>query len=878
EEGQEAVLELPEDGKSFVVQLAVKGEILQVTINEKEAGSFQIEKTPIGSVGYYKSRGVSYAWLDELLAEDAQGNIIYKEDFEGENTIFDPYYVSAEDGRLKIGSGLMLTPGAVFPAPLFRKEFAVQDKEIDSARIYMTALGSFALSLNGERVSEDYFSPGKLAYNKQLSYVTYDVTGFLKQGDVNALGAVLLHGWYDRGVGYPEIWNPWGEKNALLGKLEIVYADGSMDRIVTDNSFLCCVDGPVREDDMYQGEFYDANYEQAGYDKAGYEGSTWKAAEENQVKKEYLTIPMYGKANEPIVCAETLMPVSVSEPVPNTYVYDFGQNFAGICRIKVTGQKGQVVTLRYGEELNREELINKDDALGTIWTENLFTAEATDYYVLKGEEQGEIFEPEFVFHGFRYVQITGIEEALPIADVQGIVLSSDLERTGYFSCSNELLNQYYQNTLWSQKSNFLDNPMDCPQRDERHGWAGDAQIFSLTASYNMNVFAFYRKFLQEERAIQSEGGSFADMIPRNFSTNWDGTGGAVSNNCWGDAPVVIAWNLYMQYGDASILKENFESLCRWVDMLEYTSEDYIRYGGGYGDHLSNEDTPKELSDTAWCAHSADLVSRMADVLGREEEAEHYRQVFEKYKQAWQRQFVLPDGWTSCNTQTSYALGLEFDLFPEELAEKAAATLELLAQYSNYHINTGFSGIGYLLPAYSDYGYAGTAYRMLLQEEIPSVLFPAVKGATTNWEQLWAYRQQEEGYRLDGSLNHYAYGAPVSWLYTDVLGIKSDEAFPGYKHILLEPKAGGGLLFAEGSYSGAYGEISVKWEQEENGYHYYFTIPANATATLTLPAVSSGGYLESGKEAEQAAGVTLLQNDGETVQYELLSGKYEFTQK
>lgn len=877
EEGQEAAIAVPEDGKSFAVRLEVSGENLKVYVNGEEIGAFLIEKTPVGSIGYYKSRGVSYAWLDDLRVEDVQGNAVYEEDFEREDTIFDPYYVSVEDGRLKIGSGLMLTPGDVSPAPMFRREFEVQDKEVASARIYMTALGSFVLSLNGERISSDYFSPGKLAYNKQLNYVTYDVTDFLKRGEKNALGAVLLHGWYDRGVGYPEIWNPWGDKNALMGKMEIVYADGSSDEIVTDKSFLCYTDGPVREDDLYQGEFYDANYEQTGYDKAGFKADLWENVEENRVREEYFTIPMEGKANEPITCIDTLTPVSVSEPVKNTYVYDFGQNFAGTCRIKVTGQKGQILTLRYGEELNRDELINKDDTSGTIWTANLLTAEATDYYVLKGEEQGEIFEPEYTFHGFRYVQITGIDEALPIEDVQGIVLSSDLEQTGTFSCSNELLNRYYQNTLWSQKSNFLDNPVDCPQRDERHGWAGDAQIFSLTASYNMNVFAFYRKFLQEERSIQNEGGSFADMIPRNFGTEWDGTGGYASNNCWGDAPVVITWNLYMQYGDVSIIEENYDALCKWVDILVDTSDEYVRYSGGYGDHLSNEDTPAELSDTAWCAHSADLVSRMAAVLGKEEDAGHYRQVYDKFKQAWQQHFVLPDGQTICNTQTSYALGLEFSLFPEELREAAAAKLELLAVYSNYHINTGFSGIAYLLPAYSDHGYADSAYRMLLQEEIPSLLFPAAKGATTNWEQLFAYKQQENGYSLEGSLNHYAFGAPVSWLYTDVLGIKSDESQPGFKHILLEPKAGGGLLFAQGSYSGAYGEISVKWEQTQNGYRYYFTIPANTTATLTLPA-SSGGYLESGREAEQAQGVTLLLNDGEFVQYELLSGKYEFTQK
>ena len=447
----------------------------------------------------------------------------------------------------------------------------------------------------------------------------------------------------------------------------------------------------------------------------------------------------------------------------------------------------------------------------------------TDYYVLSGEE-GEVFVPEFTFHGFRYLQITGLEEAMPVEDVEGMVLSSDLERTGNFSCSNPLLNQYFNNTIWSQKSNFLDNPMDCPQRDERHGWAGDAQVFSLAASYNMDCYAFYRKFLREERNIQDESGAFPDMVPRNFGTGWDGSNGASSNNCWGDAPVVITWNLYMQYGDKGIVEENYDSLCRWVDLLEESSEEYIRYQGGYGDHLSSEDTPKELSDTAWCARSADLLSRMAKVLGKTEDERRYQQLYENFKKAWQRQFVLSDGVTVCDTQTSYALGLEFSLFPEELREAAAARLSLLAEYSGYHVNTGFSGIAYLLPALGNNGYLDSAYRMLLQEGCPSLLFPAAKGATTNWEKLWTR---------------------------------------------------GGLTFAEGSYTGAYGKIGVKWEQTEKGYQYFFEIPANTSATLSLPA---GTYMESGREMEGTEGITVLENDGETIRYELLAGTYEITQK
>ena len=506
------------------------------------------------------------------------------------------------------------------------------------------------------------------------------------------------------------------------------------------------------------------------------------------------------------------------------------------------------------------------------------TARATDYYVLKGSPEGECFEPAYTYHGFRYLQITGLEEPLPVEDVKGIVLSSDLEQTGSFESSNELLNQYYENTIWSQRSNFMDNPTDCPQRDERHGWAGDAQIFSLTASYHMNTYQFYKKYVKELILLQAEDGAFCDIAPRSFFTGWSGGGGSSGYNCWGDAAVVITWNLYTQYGDLKVLEDNFDALCRWVDYLETTSENYIRDGGGYGDHLSFESTLPDLSDTAWCAHSADLVSRMASALDRQEEAEHYRQVYEKFKAAWQTAYVTEEGITVCDTQTSYALGLSFNLFPEERKEDAAARLDLLAQYSGYHINTGYSGIGYLLPALDESGLVQTAYRYLLQEEYPSLLYAAGRGATTTYESLYTYSENEEGIGyIYGSLNHYAFGTAASWLYTGVLGIKSDENDPGYHHIILEPEVSDALSYAGGSYESVYGEIRVFWEKTESGYAFDITIPANTTASLRLPVPESGRvYLESGQSAESAQGVeTLGENEGKML-FELGSGSYFFT--
>lgn len=864
----------------FAVTLSVDNETLSVTINGTPVGDFSIQSTPVGSIGYYKSRSNSFAYLDNLLITDEAGNTLYQEDFESETTIFAPYYVTTENGRLRIKSGMVLTPGYESPAPLFRKEFETADKTIQSARLYMTALGSFSASVNGSAVADDYFSPGKLAYNQQLTYVTYDITSLLLKGSKNVLGLTLLHGWYDRAVGYPEIYSPWGDTNALKGMIEICYEDGTYETIVTDESFLCHTNGPVRSDDIYQGQFYDANYEQTGFDTVAYTaGNDWLPAATNAVDAGYDTLPLTAKENEPIVCIKELTPISVSEPTEGVYVYDFGENIVGTVRLHLTGSQGDVITLRYGEELNTETLANADDAPGTIWTKNLLTAKATDYYVMKGNAEGETFEPKYTFHGFRYMQVTGVDKAPSAEEVCALVLSSGLTQTGSFSCSNELLNQYYENTIRSQQGNFLDSPTDCPQRDERHGWAGDAQIFSLTASYHKDTYNFYRKYLEEMRLLQTDGGSFPDMAPRNFGADKDGRHGTGSNNCWGDAPVVITWNLYQQFGDIAIVEENYDALCKWVDVLAETSEEYIRFTNGYGDHLSLESTPADLSDTAWCARSAQLVSKMATALGKTEDAEYYASVYEKYKKAWQDAYIIWEtGAIECYSQTAFSLGLAFDLYPEELKESAANCLITNLEAQNYQMKAGFSGIGYLLPALSENGKIDAAYRLLLQEEAPSLLYQVKKGATTTWEQWTAYSENGDGtYTLDGSLNHYAYGTPASFLYTDVLGIRSDEHHPGYKHFFLEPQATGALSHANGSYDSIYGTISVSYAQTENGYEYHFEVPANTTATLSLPALSENQtYLESGKEISGDDGVKFVGIVDNKAIYELSSGSFSFT--
>ena len=859
-----ASLETAEDG-IYQVDLQVLDHQMKVAVNGCEVGIFTIHGASLGAIGYYKSRGTQYAWLDDIVVTDEEGNVCYEENFEQEDTIFAPYHIVIEDGRCKVGSGLMLSGAMEDSAPVFCREFNLENKEIDHARLYLTALGNFEVSMDGQAVSEDFLDPGKLAYNQYLSYVTYDVTDKLVgtefSDDSHVWTMTLFHGWYDRGVGYPEIYSPWGDTNALRGALVITYSDGTKQVIGTDEEFMVTLDGPIRENDVYQGEFYDASCDPCGtkknqtdtvekeelVDTAGRgpaivqpeedeKETAWSQAAVDQVDSRYYDLPYVGKYNEPITCIQELRPISVSEPVSGTYVYDFGQNFAGVCRITMNAKAGDLVTLRYGEALNSDTLRNKDDVVGTIWTENLLTADATDYYLAIDGEQ--TYQPVSVYHGFRYLQITGLEEAPSLDQVTGIVLSSDLDLSGEFECSDEAVNQYWSNTVWSQKSNFLANPTDCAQRDECHGWAGDAQIFSGMACYNSNSDLFYRKYLKELCSLQSDDGAFPDMAPRNFGTGWDGRGGAGGNNCWGDAAVVIAWNLYTQYGDVAVLQEYYDALCKWIDYLEVHSENGLRTEeNGYGDHFSVESTPKGLTDTAWSAHSADLVSKISTVLGKTDEAIHYQQVFEEFRDAWLREYVSEDGVIECYSQTAYALGLAFDLFPETMRQMAAECLLNNVTFNQYEFHAGYAGLGYVLPALSEAGYSDAAYEMLCNTGERSLLYPVIQGATTTPEYLSAY-QEMNGVVLDGSLNHYAYGAPAQWLYTNVLGIRSDKENPGFKHFSIRPEVTDRWSYAKGAYESMYGRIEVSWEHEENGYLYHIRIPANTTATVELPGMES----------------------------------------
>lgn len=789
----------------------------------------------IGSIGFWVDRGAQYAGFGNIYAEDFDGKVLYEESFaenpqEAGNSAFFPYYLNIRDGWAKVDSGWVMTGGAEKPAPMLRKSFdANEGAGIDEVRLYASALGIYRLFINGEEISGEYFSPGQSLYDTEVYYRTYDVTEYVREGE-NVIGAVLGHGRYDRAK------SDWGDELAFCAKLAIVYEDGSTQEIVTDGSWESCGNGPIRNDDLFSGEYYDADYAQEGWAEPSFAAAGWQSASlytgvnADAVKRAAMS--------EPVKCVEEIPPVSVSEPLPGVYVYDFGQNFNGVCRITVEGRKGQAVTLRFAETLNKGNMSCMDDEEGTVWTQNLYTADNIDYYILRGEGR-ETYTPSFVCRGFRYVQVTGVEEAIPPEDICGLVLSSDNKRTGWFECSDERVNRLYDSICWSQISNFVDIPMDCPQRDERLGWMGDAQVFAKTASYNADIYNFMRKTIDALRERQHENGAYPEIA---FGESQED-----GRNGWSDAGIILVWEMYQQYGDIGIVEENFDAMCRYMDYLVETSDGYIRHGEWYSDHNAFSGSDADLCNTAQCAYAASLLAKMAEAAGEEEAAEKYAAVHENYRKAWQEKYIREDGSVGNWSQTEYVLGLAFGLYPEELRQKGAEYLLMSVDAGNYHPMTGYITTGFLLPVLCEYGYAEAAYKLLLQTGYPSWLDMLSHGGTTIFEGWSTYYTEEDGLdKVNGSLNHYALGSVGAWMYSDMLGIRRDENNPGFKHFYLEPRTGGGLSYAKGRYESVYGTILSEWRIEGDETVFHFVIPANTTATVFLPGWEEEAELEAGE--------------------------------
>ena len=627
------------------------------------------------------------------------------------------------------------------PSPVLRKEFDVRGA-VQSARAYVTSLGLYEMELNGKRVGDELFTPGWTSYKKRLQYQTYDVTEQLKTGE-NAIRVTLGDGWYRGYLGWRDRRNVYGDTLALLLQLRITYEDGR-EQVVTSDESWEAAKGPIRKSDIYMGEEYDARVTNAD----------WSGVRALDHAKDILI----AAAGPPIRAIEEVKPVKMLKTPSGETVVDFGQNMVGWVRLKVSGSAGDKVTLRHGEVLDKE---------GSFYTENLRSAKQLLEYTLKGDGQ-EVYEPRFTFMGFRYVAVDEFPGDPALDNFTGIVIHSDMPVTGEFEASKPLLNELQHNILWGQKGNFLDVPTDCPQRDERLGWTGDAQVFSRTAAFNMDVAAFFTKWLGDLAADQTDDGRIPHVVP-------DVLGGMASAG-WADAGAIIPWNMYLAYGDKRILEAQYDSMKAWVGYMKAQSgsERLWNTGTHFGDWLAfattrsdypGATTGKDFIATAFFAYSTSLLAKTAAVLGHDGDARYYETLANEVKAAWQREFVTAAGRVGENTQTAYTLALQFDLLPPHLRLEAARRLVADIGRHGDHITTGFVGASYLPFALSGHGQLDTAYKLLNQETYPSWLYPVKNGATTIWER-WDGRKPDGTFQDPGmnSFNHYAYGAIGDWMY------------------------------------------------------------------------------------------------------------------
>jgi alpha-L-rhamnosidase len=752
------------------------------------------------------------------------------------------------------------------PSPLMRKQFNLTGK-ISQATAYITAHGLYEAWLNGTRVGDACLTPGWTSYNKRLQYQVYDVTTQLKTGD-NALGVILGSGWYRGNLGFSGQINVYGKDIALLCQVDITYADGTTESIVSDGTWKSSTGG-IRYSEIYHGEIYDARMEKEGWTRSGYDDSEWSGVKVALHSKDVLLATQ----NEPVKRHETLAPLKILTTPKGEQVIDFGQNLVGRIRMSVSGKSGEKVVLSHAEVL---------DKAGNFYIENLRSAKAQDTYILKGEGE-EIYEPLFTWHGFRYLKVEGYPGELKPENFTAVVLYSDMQPTGTFVTSDSLVNQLQHNIQWGQKGNFLDVPTDCPQRDERLGWSGDAQVFSRTASFNMNVNSFFAKWLKDLEADQVDG-KVPHVIPNVLEA------GSVNSAGWADVATIVPWNMYLNYGDRQLLEQQYGSMKAYVESIRKTAvNDLWNSGFHYGDWLFYRPDDDVLGRAAvtdcyliaqcFYTNSVQLLINAANVLGKRDEASEYSILLDRIKKAFINEYMTANGRLVSGTQTAYVLALNFNMLPEDLRDQAAKRLaDNVAFYGN-HLTTGFLGTPYLCHVLSRFGYTDLAYTLLLQKTYPSWLYPVTMGATTIWER-WDGQKPDSTFQTPGmnSFNHYAYGAIGDWMYRVMAGLDTYEDGVGYKHSMIKPHIGGGFTHVAASLETYYGMLSCAWQVKGSDLTMDIEIPANTTATVFVPADDEADILEGGKMLSLVKDIQVTGKETGYVVLKVGSGKYYFTRK
>jgi alpha-L-rhamnosidase len=747
------------------------------------------------------------------------------------------------------------------PAACLRRTVAIS-KNVRSARLYVTALGSYRVFLNGSRVGADVLTPDFTDYRKRVLYQAYDVTGMLASGK-NVISALLGDGWY----GSPLTWSGvhfFAPPDRLLAQLELDYADGSRETIVTDGSWKAAA-SPIIRSEIYAGEVYDARLEQAGWETPGFDDSGWNSA----VVADAPSIAVSSQITAPARVITTLSPKQVTPIANGTYIFDMGQNMVGWATLKVKGAAGTKVRLRFAEILNPD---------GTIYTANLRNAEATDTYILRGGDE-EIFSPHFTFHGFRYIEVTGYPGTPTLDAITGEVASSvSGEPVAKLATSSELVNRMWSIGIWGQRGNFLSVPTDCPQRDERLGWMGDAGVFWRTGSYNFDIAAFSQKFIQDIVDAQSKQGAFANVSPNALPSSADKSedpppdSDRIGAPGWGDAGVIVPWTTWLQYGDKAVIEDNWDAMQRWMEFIQTRNPGFLRknaVGPNFADWLApDQNTNKDLLATAYWALVANMMSQMAHAIGKNADAKRYDEVVQNIRAAFQKAYIKEDGTVGTGTQTSYVVALYTKMSPAALEPALVDKLVKDIEARQWHLSTGFLGTPFLLFTLADHGRTDVAYRLLLNDTYPSWGYMLSKGATTWWER-W---NGDTGDPAMNSYNHYAFGSVIAWVYRYAAGIDTLPNSPGFKEIVIHPHLDARMTSARAEYDSIYGKIISDWKGTPVGpFSLSVTIPANTSARVFLPAIAGAHVTEGGNPMEFHA-----ENGSYIIQ--IGSGSYNFEVK
>lgn len=712
-------------------------------------------------------------------------------------------------------------------------------KNIKEAYACTTALGLYNFYINGKKVGEDELTPGWTSYRKHLCYQTYDVTDYLTSGD-NVIGAMLAAGWYKGKMGFEGLErrrNHYGKKTAFLAQILIRYEDGTTETVLTDNTWEGA-DSPVIFAEIYDGEIYDANKEIKGWSESVADSFNWRRVAIETFEKSVLVGQGSGKVSK----IDEIPAKEIFTTPEGDKVIDFGQNMTGHVRVECDGKAGDVIEIACFEIL---------DAAGNVYLDNLRGAKESIKYTF-AEDKHVLYEPSFTFMGFRYAKIVSFPGEAKLENFTGVTTHSKMDHIGSIECSNADINQLAHNILWGLKGNFVDVPTDCPQRDERLGWTGDAQIFCRTACSLMNTYSFYRKWLRDVEADQTPEGGVAHVVPDiisgNEGDNWLLKEGSHSAAAWADVAVINPWTMHLIFGDNEILRIQYNSMKKWINFMREHSNDYIwNYKLQFGDWVALDAeegsyfgaTPNDLTCTAYFAYSTKLFIKAAKALGIQEDIDEYSKLYDKIVEKFQNTFFNEDGSMTAETQTAHIVALYFDLTPEKFKEKTVKKLLELLDKENGHLVTGFVGTPYFCHALSQNGHTKEAYDLLLKDDFPSWLYQVKMGATTVWEH-W------DGIKPDGtmwspdmnSFNHYAYGAIGEWIIRVAAGLEVDEEKPGYKHSVIYPRIGGNLAWLGGKYGSVYGEVASRWEVVGDEVILSVKVPANTTATIILDQAKS----------------------------------------